>query len=59
MVAEVALPAGLLADPDAAGAVPDGPPTDRVARMRARLRQVSEVETTSVDVPVAGIQGTQ
>ena len=58
-VAEVTLPTELLADPDAARAGPDGPPTDRVARMRARLNQVSDVETASVDVPVAGIQGTQ
>ncbi|HEX5202562.1 MAG TPA: nitrate- and nitrite sensing domain-containing protein [Actinoplanes sp.] len=51
LVAEVALPAGLVSHPEAAEHRPGGPPINRVDRMRARL---SEVDTTSVDLSNVG-----
>jgi anti-sigma regulatory factor (Ser/Thr protein kinase) len=59
LVAEVTLPADLVTDPLPDGPRPGGPPIDRVARMRARIGEVSDAATTSVDLPVVGIQRPQ
>ena len=59
LVAEVGLPADLVTDPEPDGPRPGGPPINRVARMRARLGEMSDAETTSVDLPVVGIQRPQ
>ncbi|WP_433363527.1 sensor histidine kinase [Actinoplanes sp. CA-142083] len=51
LVAEVALPAGLVTHPGPDEPRPGGPPINRVDRMRARL---SDVDATSVDLSNVG-----
>jgi hypothetical protein len=59
LVAAVTLPDELISDPGQAGAGPEAPPLSRVARMRARLGEMSEDDSTTVDPSVVGIQRTQ
>ncbi|GAA0558672.1 hypothetical protein GCM10010172_47130 [Paractinoplanes ferrugineus] len=56
LIATVTLPADLITDPAAAGPGPDAPPLSRVARMRARL---SDVTSPTVDLPVVGSRQTE
>jgi signal transduction histidine kinase len=57
LVAEVTLPADLIAEPD--GSEPEGPAINRVDRMRARLGEMSDVDTPAVDTSVAGVRRTE
>jgi anti-sigma regulatory factor (Ser/Thr protein kinase) len=59
VVAKATLPATLLTDPAEAGAGPAGPPLSRVARMRARLGEVSDAAPKAVDVTVVDAQSQQ
>jgi anti-sigma regulatory factor (Ser/Thr protein kinase) len=59
VVAEVVLPSDLLTDPGDGGPGPDAPPLSRVARMRARIDEMSEASTTTVDLPVVSVERTQ
>jgi len=54
LVAEVCLPAGLVSRPAPEGPRPDGPPINRVDRMRARAGKVSDPAGTSVDLSNVG-----
>jgi signal transduction histidine kinase len=56
LVATVALPADLITDAGDDGPGPDAPPLSRVARMRARL---SDVTSPTVDLPVVGSRQTE
>jgi signal transduction histidine kinase len=56
LVATVTLPAELITDPGDDGPGPDAPPLSRVARMRARL---SDVTSPTVDLPVVGSRQTE
>ncbi|WP_030434503.1 sensor histidine kinase [Actinoplanes subtropicus] len=53
LVAEVRLPAGLVSRPAPDGP-PDGPPINRVERMRARVGKMSDLADTSVDLSNVG-----
>jgi signal transduction histidine kinase len=55
LVAEVRLPAGLVTRPAPDRPRPDGPPLNRLDRMRARAGQVSDLADTSVDLSNVGI----
>ena len=55
LVAEVRLPADLVSRPGPELPRPDGPPLNRVDRMRARAGRVSDLADTSVDLSKVGI----
>jgi len=55
LVAEVRLPADLVSRPGLELPRPDGPPLNRVDRMRARAGGVSVLADTSVDLSNVGI----
>jgi hypothetical protein len=57
LVAEVRLPAGLVSRPAPDRPRPDGPPINRVDRMRARAGRVSDPADTSVDLSNVGMPG--
>jgi signal transduction histidine kinase len=59
LLAAVQLPGELLTDPGEAGPGPEAPPLSRVARMRARLGEVSDAAATTVDLPKVGIERVQ
>jgi signal transduction histidine kinase len=59
LLAAVVLPGDLLTDPADAGPGPDAPPLSRVARMRARLGEVSDAAATTVDLPRVGSERIQ
>ncbi|MEU4245537.1 nitrate- and nitrite sensing domain-containing protein [Actinoplanes sp. NPDC026619] len=59
LVATVVLPADLITDPGDDGPGPDAPPLSRVARMRARINEVSDATSTTVDLPVVGSRRNQ
>ena len=56
LVAEVRLPAGLVSRPPVDEPRPDGPPINRLDRMRARAGKVSDLEDTSVDLSNVGVR---
>jgi signal transduction histidine kinase len=59
LIAAVTFPSELLTDPGEDGPGPDAPPLSRVARMRARVGEVSDAGTGTVDLPKVGIQRIQ